>query len=240
MVTFLTVLKSKTPEEFKDFNSGYAIYKPEHVYALKKQIEIHYPHPHRFICLTDVPDMKCGTIPLKHGLKGWWSKIELFQPELVSQNLDDVFFYFDLDTVLTGDITPYVHAEYKIAGLAEVNAPGLVSGRLGSGIMAWRGDWSVIYNTFMTNPDHYMEKYFVGGDQHLINDIAVKQNGGFVAIQDIAPGCLNYKHDLPGDKNAIEKPIPEGAKIVYYHGVPKPWETKNTWQVNGIYDIKNY
>ena len=235
MVTFLTVLKSK--KEMPNFSSGYCIYKPEHVYALQKQIEKHYPHPHRFLCLTDYDDLKCESVKLLHNLEGWWSKIELFRPDLVSQNPDDVFFYMDLDTCLVGDISCYIDAQYQIAGLAEVQAPGLVSGRLGSGVMAWRGDWSRIYTEFMRDPKGMMERYFVGGDQHVINDIAIK-NGGFKPIQDIDPGCINYKHNLPDKANP-----PANAKILYFHGLPKPWQVEPglcPWLDLSLYDIKNY
>ena len=87
-VTFITVLKSK--EHLDNFNSGYAIYLPEHVYALQKQIEKFYPRPHKFICFTDFENMKCETIKLKHNLPGWWSKMEMYQ---LKGNPDDVFFY---------------------------------------------------------------------------------------------------------------------------------------------------
>jgi len=223
MVTFLTVLKSK--KELSDFRTGYSIYKPEHVYALKKQIEKYYPHPHRFICLTDFEDMKCESIKLLHNFIGWWSKMELFRSDIPGEH----FFYFDLDTVLVGDISCYIDAQYTLAGLAEVQAPGLVSGRLGSGVMAWRGDHSHIYKKFMENSAAMMEKYAVGGDQHIINDIAVA-GSGFKPMQEIDSGCINYKHNLPDKENP-----PANAKIIYYHGVPKPWETNHRWQIPGIY-----
>lgn len=234
MVTFLTVLKYKDGTKPENFSSGYAIYKPVHAYALKRQIELHYPHPHRFICLTDFDDMKCETIKLKHGLIGWWSKMELFQPELVAQNPDDVTFYMDLDTCLVGDISCYIDAPYKFAALAEVQAPGLVSGRLGSGVMAWRGDWSVIYQEFVKDIPGNMARYQVGGDQHIINDTVVPR-GGFVPMQTIDAGCINYKHNLPDKENP-----PANAKILYYHGEPKPWQVKHRWHLPGLYDINSY
>jgi len=247
MVTFITVLKSKKESEFKkagtprgfDFSSGYAIYETVHVYALKKQIEKHYPHPHRFIVLTDFDDMKCESIKLKHNWPGWWSKIEMFRPDFLSSNPDDVFFYMDLDTCLVGDISCYIDAEYQLCALGEVHAPGLVEGRLGSGVVAWRGNHSDIYNTFVNGPhgetpEIFMERFFVGGDQHFMNQMRPR----FTRIQDIDSGCINFKYNLPDKKN-----IPENAKIIYFHGELKPWQVEHglcPWLDLSLYNINNY
>ncbi|KMU44917.1 hypothetical protein SEEN2TTA_06911, partial [Salmonella enterica subsp. enterica serovar Newport str. Pond080-2TTA] len=65
------------------------------------------PPGYEIICLTDVknmliPGVTC--IPLIHKwnfCRGWWAKIELFRPDV-----EDDLFFLDLDTVITGDITP--------------------------------------------------------------------------------------------------------------------------------------
>ena len=63
-------------------------YKPEYEIRLKKQIEENITIPFRFICLSDVEIEGIETIPLKDGLKGWWSKLEMFR------EFND-FLYFD-------------------------------------------------------------------------------------------------------------------------------------------------
>ncbi|MCK5019050.1 MAG: hypothetical protein KAS32_18460, partial [Candidatus Peribacteraceae bacterium] len=213
---------------------------------LKKQIEDNYKGEHKFICLTDFEDMTCDTIKLKHDLPGWWSKIELFQPELVSDNPKDVFIFFDLDTCIVGDITELVEYPHDITGLAEVNAAGLVPGRFGSGIAAWRGDKSKIYTEFMKDKVGNMAKYKVGGDQHVIHDsVLVDGKVVFKPVQKIIDGCLNYKHDLPAMTShnvKAKENLPDNAKIVYFHGLPKPWDSHvhHQWLDKELYNINNY
>lgn len=225
-VTFLTVLKSRKIEDDYGMSVGYSIYEPEHVYALQKQIEQCYKKPHRFICLTDFDNLKCDSIKLKYNLPGWWSKMELFQPDLVSKNPEDVFIYFDLDTCLVSDITELIDYPHTMSALAEVSASGLVPGRFGSGVMAWRGDWSHVYHEFMKDTFGNIQKYKVGGDQHVLHEACPD----FKPIQHIIDGCINYKYQLRDKEN-----LPSESKIIYFHGLPKPWKVRHRWLDHRLY-----
>ena len=141
MITFLTVLKSNKTNEFGKF--GHSTYLPEHVYSLQSQIKKHYNKPHKFYCLTDYPDLECEMIPLILDLPGWWSKIELFRQ---TGNI----IYFDLDTVILDDITEFVEYLHDFSALADIHHNSILPGRLWSGIMAWSGDHSDIYNKCKT------------------------------------------------------------------------------------------
>ncbi len=85
---------------------------PEHVRVLIAGIEKYWQpidQPPRLAVLTDMPVDQYGLlghigvekIPLHHMYPGWWSKIELFRPDLA--RLGDIL-YFDLDTVVVGDL----------------------------------------------------------------------------------------------------------------------------------------
>jgi len=226
MVTFLTVLKSRKQEDDYGMHVGYSIYYPEYVYAIQKQIEKHYPHPHRFICLTDFEGMKCETIPLIHNLPGWWSKMELFR--IPGEN----FIYFDLDTFIVSDITEVVEYPHTMSALSQVDSE-TVAGRkkevkLASGVMAWNGNHSDIYHKFMEDPSGNMEKYKKEGDQIFIQESI----HDFKPIQEITSGIINYKFELRDKEN-----LPKDAKIIYFHAQHKPWRLNHKWLDQSLYNL---
>ena len=71
--------------------------------ALSRCSDVAYFYP-ELRCLTDFPEHEldhcCEVRPLKHNWPGWWSKIELFRPDL--PNVPAI--YLDLDTIILGDI----------------------------------------------------------------------------------------------------------------------------------------
>jgi len=221
MVTFLTVLKSRKQEDDYGMHVGYSIYYPEYVYALQKQIEKYYPHPHRFICLTDFEDMNCETISLGDNLPGWWSKIELFKIQ------GDRFIYFDLDTFIISDITELIEYPHTMSALHEISSRKIIPRRFASGIMAWSGDHKEVYRKFMEDPLGNMQKYKKGGDQHFLNEFYPD----FKSISEITSGIINYKFELRDKEN-----LPKGAKIIYFHAQHKPWRLNHKWLDQDLYN----
>lgn len=71
-------------------------YGPEYVTALRRQVEAFSTRA--FVVVGDDDD---ADVRLRHGLVGWWAKLELFSPELAHLR---PFFFLDLDTYITGDI----------------------------------------------------------------------------------------------------------------------------------------
>ena len=90
----VTVLKSRGtfgPSEFQ----------PVHVKALQRQVEKWAPFA-QFTCLSDVPVEGVECVPLKRNWPGWWSKLELFDPELGGD-----FLFTDLDTLIVGPLDDF-------------------------------------------------------------------------------------------------------------------------------------
>jgi hypothetical protein len=76
------------------------LYKPQDVQKFERMVRRYLPDC-AFRCLTnvDVPGIEC--VPPKSRLVGWWPKMELFRTDLpAGRNL-----YFDLDTLILGDIS---------------------------------------------------------------------------------------------------------------------------------------
>lgn len=191
-------------------------YGPDHVRWLKEMVTRFCPVPHRFVCLTDTRVDGVDIIPLRDNLPGWWSKMELFR------EFDDVF-YLDLDTVITGDLSDLVSHPHKFTALRNFSSKPDTE-RMGSGVMAWKGDYRFLHEKFMQAPREFMATFTSSkrwGDQGFINE---GLKGKFDRFQDLFPGqIVSQKTDM---QNNI---LPTDARIVCFHGKPKPWEVKADW-----------
>ena len=182
-------------------------YKPEHVERLAAQVEEYNPGV-EFACLSDVPTP--GWIKAQHDWPGWWCKIEAFR-------LAGPVLYMDLDTTIVGDLTPLLRVSERFTVLRDFNYP---QRDMGSGIMAWRGDMGALYRLFAQNPRlHIAENSSPRwwGDQGFI-----ERNTSVRAYwQDVAPGAVVSwkKHCRNG--------VPKDARVVAFHGKPRPWEVDN-------------
>ena len=80
-------------------------YTAEWVDKLQRGVQRNLTIPHRFVCLSDCP-VNCERIELVSGDYGFWSKMQLFQPGL----LTGPTLYIDLDTVICGNIDQVVES----------------------------------------------------------------------------------------------------------------------------------
>ncbi len=191
-------------------------YSVKHVRWLQNMVNKFCGTGHDFVCLTDAEIPGVKTIPLRDNLPGWWSKMELFR------EFDDCF-YIDLDTVLVGDISELLNYNHKFTALRNFSSV-VSSNRMGSAIMAWKGNYKFIYDAFMKDQQKHIKEYTTSekwGDQGFING---QLQGKFDRWQDLFPGCIvSQKTNM---KNNV---LPQGALIVCFHGTPKPWEVKADW-----------
>lgn len=189
------------------------VYDHNYVNALANAVKRNVDVPHKFVCLTNdstgfnsnVDDI----IPLKHDFKKWWCKIELFRPDIFT---DKQIFFLDLDTVIIDNINQIVSKPFDFCGLRDFYK--LIT--LGSGLMSWQHNkYHYVYERFVRNST-YIINNTPEGDQRWIND-NIKSMQYF---QDVF-GCniISYKKDCL--KNKVFK-MPNNAKIVCFHGVPKP------------------
>ena len=177
-------------------------YKPEHVTRLRAQVSDFIPDA-RFVCLSDV-DVDCERIDLVHNWAGWWSKIELFRPGL----FDEPVVYLDLDTDVVADFSEMERGPLTMC--RHFFEPDLV----GSGVMAWGEDLSYLYETFKASPERHMDECRVKecwGDQGFIS----KHYRGKPDV---------FWSEVVSHKLECVNGVPDGAKIVAYHGRPKPWD----------------
>ncbi len=203
MVTILCVLKSG------------GVYNQDWVEKLWAGVSRHMPVNFRFVCLSDV-ETGFDRIPLKHNWPGWWSKIEMFRPGVITGPT----LYLDLDTVITGTLEPFIDLPHDFAMLEGFHDDEMV----GSGVM-WFKDKAPegIYERFIQGPERIMDHYqnvkqgAYRGDQAFIFD-TLDRKVDMIS----SPALRSYKmHCRNG--------LPAGTSIVAFHGRPRPTEINPPW-----------
>lgn len=216
MLTVACVLRSGG-----DFDESYVLELAE---GIRRNLTL----PHELVCLTDVPMAVSGlvdrAIPLLHNWPSWWSKMEIFR-------LPGPTLYFDLDTVITGNIDRLGRLVSSLDG-SFMMLRGFYSGDCCSGIMAWNGDLAWLYRDFAAladGPARWVKRrsavYLITpdgdfrGDQDYISKRVKAGNGRNVLFaQDVMPGIYSYKvHVKPNGM------VPDSS-IICYHGRPRPHE----------------
>lgn len=162
-------------------------------------VAAHLSVPFTFSCLSnvDVPDR----IPTVTDWRGWWSKIELFRPGLFTGRV----LYLDLDVTVCGDLSHLIEYRTAFAAISDYERP-----TLNSSVMAW--DTGVADHVYQNFEPGLME-IIKGGDQTWITD-------QIPDAQLFPPEwCPSYKHHC-------RYSVPRGAKVIVFHGKPKPWDLK--------------
>jgi len=217
-----------------DFDPGY-------VERLAAGVHRTLSPPHRFVCLSDVPHKIAidprshvdQVIPLQYDWPGWWAKIEVF-------GLPGPVLYFDLDTVLIDSIN-------ELAGWVARSKDCLLmlrdfyTNKHSSGILGWNGDLRWVLDSFV-------EQHASGATWHQrLNVTWLLTKGGrfrgdqewlrcflpdhpelsIVLAQNVVSGIYSYKVHVRG--NGL---IPKDAKVICFHGRPRPHEIDHGWMQN--------
>lgn len=170
-------------------------FKPEHVQRLSRMVP-------DLVCLSDVPVDGVRVIPLKYDWPGWWSKMEMFRPDIAGN-----LFFLDLDTtVLSMPKMPLSDAVLYDFGDPSVIGSGLMYLTETKRRMIWE-DW-------IRCPEKHMAAHtkWPAGDQgyllpHLKNALRWQN---LIRVYSYKIHC--------------KKGVPEDAEVICYHGKPRPWE----------------
>ena len=177
----------------------------------------------RFVVYTDNP-CELGYTPgidvrqLPHELDGWYNKLQLFKAKMFPAGEWVVFL--DLDTVITGPVDELVSYSGPFAILRDAYRPD----GLQSAVMCWEaGKHGYIWESFKEAGLPILAH----GDQEWIERQVVQP----IILQNIFPGdFVSYKKDARFG-------IPKGAKVVFFHGEPRPHEAggwvDHVWKIGG-------
>lgn len=188
-------------------------YRVEHVEKLGRGVARWLDRPHVFVCLTDlvaaVEAAGIEAIPLREGWPGWWSKLSLFRPGL----LTGPTLYLDLDSLVVGPLAPLVREAPGLTMVADFGRPEMMN----SSAMAWCGDMSALWRAFRRDPEGIAAAYDARrgpgiGDQGFIDDTARDMG------QQI--DTFDPRHVVSFKVHA-RAAAPDGARVLSFHGAPK-------------------
>lgn len=175
----------------------------DHVRFLAESVHKH--NNVRIKCLTDDINMDVAgvdVVPLEHGWPGWWSKMELFKHDFGPT------LYLDLDTVVIRELQPPGERFTMLPALDPRH-------KFGSGCMSWHTPPRELFTIFEQNAQMYMAEYKTTakwGDQGFIRDHVAEQPDTF-------------GDEFRSYKAHCQNGVPEGTKVVYFHGKPRPWDS---------------
>lgn len=177
----------------------------EYVRKLKAGIARHLPVEHDFICFSDREHEGVETRGLPPGLPGWWNSLYLFSRGQFAP--DDRILYFDLDVVITDDLSFLAGYDGPFAGLRDPYYPDQFWWTVG----AWRGDECARIWDRWNELDRPLLRM---GDQMWMQ----MMRPDAVRLQDVFPKkIVSYKVHA-------RRAVPDGAAVVGFHGLPRPHE----------------
>lgn len=132
-------------------------------------------------------------------LPGWWGKICLFEPG----RFEGRVIYLDLDVTIVGDLHSLVYYDAPFVAIQDWLRP-----TINSSVMVW--DAGFADHIFENFTDDVMDR--LRGDQDWITEQ--------IDADTFPPTwCVSYRKSVRKFNT-----VPTGAKIVVFHGFPKPWE----------------
>lgn len=207
---------------------GYrSVFGPETVNALRRMVARNYPHPHRFICVTDDangvdPEVEIvplwndfASIPNPHGRHNpsCYRRLRAYASD-AEQWFGPRFVMIDLDTVIVGDLTALFHRPEDFVMWGETDPRSFYNGSM---VLMTAGARKQVYERFdpRVTPMQAKSAGKFGSDQGAVSYLL----GPGEATWGREDGVYSYRvHIHPqGDR------LPANAKVIMFHGKEDPW-----------------
>jgi hypothetical protein len=220
VLTVACFLWKKSAQGFQLPSMRVTSYGPDWVIRLRNMVRRNYPHPHRFVCVTDDAAglENVETIPLWdqcRNLGGCYNRLYIFSEDM-REILGDRFIAIDLDCVITGDLTPVFHRTEPFV-IARYNTMERDQRYNGSMILMDAGARAKVWNTFdpVESPRAIAanSRTVIGSDQAWIRLTLGRNEARFTE----ADGVYDYKHS-----KAMRNGLPDDARIVFFSGPRSP------------------
>lgn len=186
------------------------------------------------VCLTDAEDIPgVKTTPLLYKWPGWWSKIELFNPDHPVLGDQDLL-YFDVDVVVTGDLQVFRTAK-EFTMLREFNHDSRVNASI---MMIPASVKRTIWEQFTADPEKIMRECQTEdkwGDQGFLGSIIKPAIWQDILPDSVAsykcniatPSMIGYNPELASESATGR--VKDDVAVVCFHGSPRPWRTGFRW-----------
>jgi len=217
---------------WKWFSPTYrTVFLPKYVNVFAAMLKRHYVAPYRLICITDDPkNVECETFPIWNDhaglanpsgvvLPSCYRRLKLFSGAVTkAMNIpdDSRVASIDLDTVICNDLVPLFERDGDFVAWKGIGTfrPVVYNGSL---FMFRAGRMQWLWDEFdpVTSPKQTREAQYFGSDQAWISFRLEGRAPGW----DVEHGVYSYARDvhLQG--------LPANARVVFFNGKRKPWET---------------
>lgn len=209
-----------------------SIFTPENVNILQRMVARHYPHPHRFSCITDhtegfSPDVR--VIPLWKdyydresiygpGTPSCYRRLKAFDAEM-RDIIGPRFVSIDLDVCITGDLSPVWNRPepFVIWGERARRTP-----YNGSMWMMDAGARAFVWERFNADPERAISRAraagFFGSDQAWMCYVLGAGEPRWTSDDGV------YSYRLHVRPNAGK--LPRDARVVFFEGSYDPWRAE--------------
>lgn len=208
-------------------------YPAAYVNLLCRAVAARLRRPHRFVCLTDDPSgieppaetfpIPLGGLPDERVRNGGWLKLAVFRAGL--HDLEGPVLFLDLDVLVTGALDPFFEHDPDRRLLI---------------IRDWLPRGQRLYRRRGRIGNSSVFRFVAGGQAQILERFEADPAAAFASFrneqrflsahaEDLAwwpeAWCRSYKRHcrMPFPLSAFLRPrIPAGARVVAFHGWPKP------------------
>lgn len=180
---------------------------PDYVRKLRDRVAENLSTEHRFVCFADREIDGVETVALDPCWRWNLNKLALFRPD---NGLEGRVLALDLDTVPIGSLDEIASYDGTFAMCESFGQPG----KCGGSILSFEaGEMEWLYDKVRRNPKFWGR--LTDGSERMLYRQCLKDPD---FLQDHVPGqIVSYKwHCREG--------IPDNARIICFHGVPRPHE----------------
>ena len=201
--------------------NGTREFTSQHVNALFRAVADNLTLPHRFVCITDdasglddnitvVPLPEFDHIKVRPGFPSCYIRLKAFEPEF-AKTIGERILTLDLDTVITGDITPLVDRDEDLV-LWRCENHRKIKYQGGMHLMN-AGARPQVWSEFKGEESYEATKRLglVGSDQAWLTHVLPDDETCWV------------KEDGIAKTRDCKRSIPAWARIVHFSGLIKPW-----------------
>lgn len=214
---------------------GYrSIFTGHHVNVLRAMVERNYAGPHRFICVTDIPE---GIDPRVEVVPAWndfstvespygahqpscYRRLRAFHPD-IAEVFGERFVMLDLDTVIVNDVRPLWDRPEDFVAWGETDPRSFYNGSM---ILLRAGTRSKVWTEFdpIESPRLAKAAGRFGSDQGWLSYCLGPGEPRWTTED----GVYSYRIHI----RAHPTKLPGNARIVMFHGGTDPWsDVAQTW-----------
>lgn len=191
----------------------------EYVERLRDNLSEHMTVPYTLYAISELQYEGINTIVPQPNVKGWWQKLVIFKPGMFVEKT----LFLDLDTIIVGNID--FLADYQ--GHFAMPHDFWRKNGLGPAVMLFDPKWAeFIYEEWAAQKFPQTDPRGDQGWMESMNQGRMRRDVDI--MQDLYPGAF-YSY-----KDACTNGIPEGAKVVCFHGIPRPHQAggwvKDYWR----------